>query len=89
MLGGKVFLKRVLAICFFVTFLYFVFPSFAHAYLDPGTGSYIFQLIMAGIVGLLFALKIYWKRIKSFFTGLFSRDSEAAGSESGGGEQDT
>lgn len=83
------FLKRVLAIFFFMTFLYFVFPSSAHAYLDPGTGSYIFQLIMAGIVGLLFALKIYWKRIKSFFTSLFSRDSETTGSESGGEEQDT
>lgn len=50
------------------------FPSFAYAYLDPGTGSYIFQLIIAGTVGLLFAVKVYWRRIKGFFTGLFSRD---------------
>ena len=44
------------------------FPASAYAYLDPGTGSYIFQLILAGLVGFLFVLRLYWKRIKGFFT---------------------
>jgi len=59
------------------------FPSFAYAYLDPGTGSYIFQLIIADTVGLLFAAKVYWRRIKGFFTGLFSRDKKMDISEDG------
>jgi len=43
----------------------------AHAYLDPGTGSYVLQIIIAGIVSALFTLKMCWRRIVDFFTGLF------------------
>ena len=68
--------KRVLTICFLLMFLDFVFPSFAYAYLDPGTGSYIFQLIIAGAVGLFFVAKVYWKRLGAFFASLFSKDGE-------------
>jgi len=49
------------------------FPPFAFAYLDPGTGSYIFQLIIAGLVGGLFALKLFWRQIRNFFARIFSR----------------
>ena len=38
------------------------------AYLDPGSGSFILQLILGAVVGLLVAVKAYWGRIKSFFT---------------------
>lgn len=41
----------------------------AHAYLDPGTGSFIFQTIIAVAVGSAFALKTYWQRIKARFGG--------------------
>lgn len=41
------------------------------AYLDPGTGSYFLQLIIAGLLGLLFVLKTYWRRIKVFLGRLF------------------
>ena len=33
----------------------------AHAYLDPATGSYVFQILMAGLLGALFALKMFWE----------------------------
>jgi len=36
----------------------------AHAYLDPGTGSYLLQLALAGLLAGLFALKAFWARIK-------------------------
>ncbi len=39
----------------------------AHAYLDPGTGSMLLQLLLGGLVGLLTILKLYWHRIKAFF----------------------
>lgn len=35
-------------------------------YLDPGVGSYLIQLLVAGLVGLLFVLKTRWRRIKMF-----------------------
>ena len=44
-----------------------------HAYLDPGSGSFLVQLLIAGIVGAGFLIKVYWKKFK----GLFNRsDSE-------------
>lgn len=46
-------------------------PSEALAYLDPGTGSYAFQILIAFIVGAVFSLKVYWKKIKSAFFRLF------------------
>jgi hypothetical protein len=47
------------------------------AYLDPGTGSIIFQVIIAGLCGGLLAIKMFWSKIKSFFKGLFSRGNKA------------
>jgi hypothetical protein len=49
-------------------------PHTAHAYLDPGTGSYILQMIIAGILGAAFTIKMFWIRIKGFFEKMFSRD---------------
>ena len=41
------------------------------AYLDPGTGALIFQMIIAGFLGGLFAMKLFWSSIKNFFKKLF------------------
>jgi hypothetical protein len=38
-----------------------------HAYLDPGTGSLLIQLLLAGLLGVGVAIKIFWKNIKGFF----------------------
>lgn len=35
----------------------------AHAYLDPGSGSMLLQLILGGVAGLMLAVKIFWRRI--------------------------
>ena len=45
----------------------------AHAYLDPGTGSYVLQVAMAGILGAAFAVKTYWLNLKAFVAGMFRR----------------
>jgi hypothetical protein len=47
--------------------------STAHAYVDPGTGSYLLQILIAGFLGAAFALKLYWARIKNRFSGSRSR----------------
>jgi predicted permease len=41
--------------------------SHVHAYVDPGTGSYLLQLILAALFGMLFTLKVFWARIKNVF----------------------
>jgi len=38
----------------------------AYAYIDPGSGSYLFQMLLASLVGVAFALKRCWLRIKNF-----------------------
>lgn len=48
----------------------------AHAYLDPGSGSYMLQLIVAGLAGFLISLKMFWTQIKSFIIRLFSKSKK-------------
>ena len=40
----------------------------AHAYLDPGTGSILLQGLIAAVAGGLVTLKLYWYKIRSFFS---------------------
>ena len=65
---------RFLAICTLAALLQMLLAPPAYAYLDPGTGSYIFQLLLAGIVGFAFVIKVFWSRIKGFFTKLLTRN---------------
>ena len=67
----------LILVCFFCPFTIAsdLMPSHPDvcAYLDPGTGSFIFQMLIAGFVGGLFALKLFWAKIKIFITALFSK----------------
>ena len=36
-------------------------------YLDPGSGSFIIQMLLAGLLGIGVAVRIYWKKIVAFF----------------------
>jgi len=38
----------------------------AQAYLDPGTGSYLFQAVIAVALSGLVALKLFWKNLVSW-----------------------
>jgi hypothetical protein len=44
------------------------FTQQVHAYLDPGSGSYLIQIIIASLVGAGFFFKSFWYRITQFFT---------------------
>lgn len=46
-----------------------LFAAPCHAYLDPGTGSIILQSILAGIAVAMGVLRLYWYRLKAFFSG--------------------
>jgi hypothetical protein len=37
------------------------------AYLDPGSGSLLIQLLIAVLAGATAFIAIYWKKIKAFF----------------------
>ena len=36
------------------------------AYVDPGTGSFLLQALVAGLAGAAVAINVYWKKIKAF-----------------------
>jgi hypothetical protein len=57
-------------------------PSIADAYLDPGTGSYVVQLLIGSLLGGLFALGMFWRRVVAFFKRLFRRGNSDDGSRS-------
>jgi len=55
-------------------------PAYGHvdthptcAYIDPGTGSFILQILIGSLLGSLFVLKIFWHRITCFVGRLFGR----------------
>jgi len=37
------------------------------AYLDPGTGSMILQVVLASLLAVAVAFRIFWRKIKSIF----------------------
>ena len=47
---------------------------FLPAYIDPGTGSLVLQVVLGGIAGALLMLKVFGARIRA----LFSKKSEPA-----------
>ena len=50
----------------------------AYAYLDPGTGSMILQVLLGGIAGVAVAGRFYWRKVLGFF-GMDSAPAAAPG----------
>jgi hypothetical protein len=42
-------------------------PAELPAYVDPGSGSFLLQMLIAGLLGASVTLKTFWKQIKSYF----------------------
>lgn len=59
--------KKYLYLLIFILFMILSFPQKAYAYLDPGSGSYLTQIIIASLAGFGFFLKTNWQKIKNFF----------------------
>jgi len=43
-------------------------PKNAHAYLDPGGGSYLIQIVVASVVGAGYFLKVNWGKVRDVFS---------------------
>ncbi len=53
--------------------IFFVLPAKAHAYLDPGTGSYLIQIVIATLLGGLYLFKGQVLRLIQFIKNLLSQ----------------
>jgi len=45
------------------------------AYIDPGTGSFLVQAVVAAVAGIAVTSRMYWEKIRVFF-GAAPRDPE-------------
>lgn len=45
----------------------------AHAYLDPGTGSVLLQLLFGGVTGVVIVVRLYWQRIRGFLPSFLGK----------------
>ena len=47
----------------------------AHAYIDPGSGSFIIQMLLATLFASLFAIKMFWQRVTTQISKISSKIS--------------
>jgi hypothetical protein len=60
--------KITILVAFVLTF----FIADAYAYLDPGTGSMLLQVLIAGIL----AIGVFWRKLKAWIKDLFKSIKE-------------
>jgi hypothetical protein len=49
----------------------------AAAYLDPGAGSFVLQMMIASALAIGASVKLFWYRIKQTLQDLFGREKES------------
>jgi hypothetical protein len=66
----------------FWTIVVLLVPTQAMAYLGPGSGSMLLQLLLGGVAGLVVVVKLYWRRLLAFF-GLRKNERDTEPSDQG------
>ena len=60
----------------FLLFVVLLVTQPASAYLDPGTGSFIWQMLIGIVLGAAFMLKMHWQKTKSSFKELIYHEGK-------------
>lgn len=63
-------IKKILLITFSLLLALAIYPKQALAYIDPGSGSYMLQILFASMIGIFFSLKTIIKRVREFIDKL-------------------
>jgi hypothetical protein len=50
---------------------------FLLAYIDPGSGSMLLQMLLGGVAGVAVAVRMYWHRLRAFFGSRSNNTPEA------------
>lgn len=56
--------------------IFILFTQETNAYIDPGTGSLVFQMVIGAILGFFFIIKLYFRKIKNFFVRIFKKNKD-------------
>lgn len=63
----------------FISVVLLVLMGDAQAYLDPGTGSMLLQVILGGVAAIGVAVKLYWHKLRVAF-GMGKKEESEDGS---------
>ena len=55
----------------FLVLFFLVLVKPTYAYLDPGSGSMLIQILIGGFLGAGLIIKAYWQKISRFIQNLF------------------
>jgi len=69
----KIF-QIILSISVLSLFFQFSLPN-AFAYIDPGSGSVIIQMLIGALVGVGIAVKVFWFKIKLRLSSGFKKNN--------------
>jgi hypothetical protein len=79
--------RAVWGTAFLAYFLLVLAPA-ARAYLDPGSGSFLFQLLIGGLVAAAVTVRAYWGRIRAFLSRRGARKEPSGSAELGADRRD-
>lgn len=82
--GGPMVVKWLTFSFLLTGIIYGTWTSPAYAYLDPGTGSMILQMLLGGIAGAALAGRFYWNRLLVFIGVRSEQPAEPTGEDAKG-----
>lgn len=65
--------RRAACVLALAALLFVIVEPKAHAYIDPGTGSYVLQAVAAIALAAIFAVKTTWRSILATLGRVFSK----------------
>ena len=71
-------ISTALKLVFTLQLVSLILPKYVHAYLDPGSGSYMIQILIATVAGFGYIIKANWAKIKKVF---FNKNKGESGNE--------
>jgi hypothetical protein len=66
------FARHILPALFVAALGVMLFPRTAYAYVDPTSGSLVFQIIVAGVLGAALTVRQWWSKATSLVRGVQS-----------------
>ena len=73
---------------FLIALFIFINPVYVYAYLDPGTGSMLIQMLIGGVVAAMFTIKMYWYQLRSYIQRKLGKEEDTQLSEEPNGSED-
>ncbi len=71
-MNGRIF-GRLMHVTMLAVLTSIAFHGTAYAYIDPGTGGMLLQLLLGGVAGGLVIVRLYWQRLREIMARMLGR----------------